>query len=128
MNKILIGLLLLSLSCGTIGCKSNKDQVSTKAPKEEKKAGEHREALLDEFIAKLNLIGAQEDQFRAVQNKYEIKMEKARKERNIDALRALSDQQLAEIKSILSETQFATFEEEMFKQRQNPGVPPPPKS
>ena len=55
MNKILIGLLLLSLSCGTIGCKSNKDQVSTKAPKEEKKAGEDREALLNEFIAKLNL-------------------------------------------------------------------------
>lgn len=129
MNKVILTFLIFSLSLLTIGCGSTKDQVS-QAPeaKKERKRDNDREEKMNELISKLYLIGAQEDQFRAIQEKYEPKMEKAMRERNMDSMKALRDQQLAEIKSILSDTQYAAFEEEMQRQvREQRSAAPTPK-
>lgn len=129
MKKILFAILLAVIALGVMSCGSSKDQVSTDAqPKKERKRGGDREEKMNELISKLYLIGAQEDQFRAIQEKYEPKMEKAMRERNMDSMKALRDQQLAEIKSILSDTQYAAFEEEMQRQvREQRAAAPTPK-
>lgn len=129
MKKILFAILLAVITFGAMSCGSSKDQVSTDAqPQKERKRGGDREEKMNELISKLYLIGAQEDQFRAIQEKYEPKMEKAMRERNMDSMKALRDQQLAEIKSILSDTQYAAFEEEMQRQvREQRAAAPTPK-
>lgn len=129
MNKVVFAFLIISLSFITMGCGSSKDQVNTEPQaKKERKRGDDREEKMNELISKLYLIGTQEDQFRAIQDKYEEKMKKAMRERNMESINALRTQQLAEIKSILSDTQYAAFEEEMQRQvREQRAAAPTPK-
>jgi hypothetical protein len=129
MKKTVGALLIISIILCSFGCGSSKDQVKAdpQAKKESKKASDSQEQM-EVLISKLYLIGSQEDQFRAVQEKYVPKVEKAMRERNIEAVRSLRDQQLAEIKSILSETQYEAFEEEMKRQaNERRGIPTVPK-
>lgn len=141
-NSTLFWAFFLLLSYGTFSCKSSKEVTemtmteeidsaeTTETPQVRQnqstsgRRGQFAEAQ-QEILEAINLSEEQESAFKAIQRKYLEKLRDARQEANGDReemmgqLRALRQEQQAEIKELLTAEQYEAYQKKIAEMRGN---------